>query len=518
MYDIPRTADLSGITQPAPADPVAVIMGNASLLGIGYLLVGRRVLGFFCALISVGLFAVIGGVEHAGWVQWLLLAWWAGTIGHGWRVARRRPTTTLLGQRVGAGVLAVVVLGTFVIVRVDLDGRADDAFAAHERGECGHTLSVVDDVGFWQRVGDGPVADRLFDAAQACRLVQRARTQARTDRLLAAETMANYERLPGARWTGARRYHGDLLLDQASADLRAGLAEGDQPAVEKGFDLLATLRAEFPNRQEDTDEVREAFLAGLPTDDACRTVDVTDWITEQDAETDDLDRARTVAATVAPAALLTCADTRLAANDPTGARAGYQQVLDTYPNDPGVARAKRGVTLATWAIQLNEVRALVKTTYSDELPEYCTNPKPYGAARPYTGHGTFPVMVFGQDTQRNVLPKNWRATDPKHATLIVCAGEVEYGDVVRTCIYYKNSGLGAGVRVPFHKQKVPVQVYELRTGRKIANFGLQIDGAACRPEFIDYTAPIGLDPGPGPQYVEASPENIRAAYRTMIIR
>lgn len=521
MHDLPPTTDPSWTTPPrstAPRDPVAVMVGNASLWGVGYLLLGRRLLGVVCALISAALLVVLGGVAHAGWVQWLLLAWWAGMIWHGRRATRGRPTATITWQRVGTSVLAVVVLGAFVIVRLDVNGRADHVDTAHARGDCARALSIADDVGFWQRIGDGPVADGILDSVEACRLVQLARAQAGTDRLLAAETMASYERRPDALWTDARRYREDLLLDQARDDLRAGLADADQPAMDKGFDLLATLRAEFPNRQEDTDDVLAGFLAGLPTDDACHTVDVTDWIVEQDAETADLDRARTVAAEVTPLALLTCAGTLLAANNPTGARARYQQLLDTYPDDPGVPRARRGVTLATWAIQLNEVRALVRTTYPDELPAYCTNPRPYGAARPYTGRGTFPAMVFGQDAQRKILPGGWRANDPKNASLIICAGETEYGDVARTCTYYKNSGFGAPVPVSFHKRKIPVRVYELRTGRKLADFGLQINGAACRPEFLDYSHPVGIDTGPGPQYVQSSHEDIRAAYRTVVIR
>ncbi|GAB3449489.1 tetratricopeptide repeat protein [Actinophytocola sediminis] len=521
MCAVPPTTNLSGTTplgSTTPRDPVAVVLGNASLFGVGYLLLGRRLLGVACALISIALLGVLGGVTHAGWVQWLLLFWWAGMIGHGWRTASRPPKAVIPWQRVCAGVLGVVVLGAFVIVRLDLNGRADEADAAHAHGDCERTSSIADDVGFWQRIGNGPVADGILDAVEACRLIQRARVQARTDRLQAAETMASYERRPDARWTDARRYREDLLLDQARDDLRAGLADAYQLAMEKGFALIATLRAEFPNRQEDTDKVLDEFLAGLPTDDACRTVDVTDWIVKQDAETDDLDRARTVAAKVTPLALLTCADTQLAANNPTEARAGYQQLLDTYPNDPGVTRAKRGHTLATWAIQLIEVRALVQTTYANEMPAYCTNPRPYGAARPYTGHGTFPAMVFGQDAHRKGLPKNWQANDPKNATLIICAGEVTYGAVAQTCTYYKNAGFGEGVLVSFHQQKIPVRVYEVRTGRKLADFGLQIDGAACRPEYLDYTFPVGADTGPGPQYVESSTEDIRAAYQTMIIR
>ncbi|MGH3875528.1 MAG: tetratricopeptide repeat protein [Actinophytocola sp.] len=520
MYQPQEPAvDLSWTSPPrprAPRDPVAVALGNASLFGVGYLLLGRRLLGVATALISLVLLVVLGSAAHSGWLQWLLLGWWAGMIGHGWLAARRVPTTTMTGQRVGAGVLAVVVLGAFVVVRFDVDGRADDMDVAHADGDCGLALSIVDGVGFWQRIGDGPVADGMLDAAAACRLVQRAREQATTDRLLAAETMAGYERRPDARWTGARRYREDLLLDQAGDDLLAGLTDAHRLDLEHGFDLLARLRSEFPNRQHDADAVLDDFLAGLPTDDACRTVDVTDWIARQDAETEELDRAGPVVAEVAPDALLACADTRLAAGDPTGARDRYRQLLDTYPNDPGAARAKRGSTLATWAIQLGEVRALVQTTYPNEIPDYCGNPKPYGAAPRYSGRGTFRAMVFGQDTQRNSLPKAWRAADPKNAALVICAGETDYGAVTETCPYVPTTGGGPTRYVSFHKQKVPVRVYEVRTGRRVSNRALQIGGTSC-PQIISVET-YGTDIGPGSQYVESSRADIRAAYQPLIVR
>ena len=95
----------------APRDPVAVALGNASLFGVGYFLLGRRAQGVLAALVSVVLLVVLGSAAGSGWVQWFLLAWWVTTIGHGWLAARRRPTATRTRQRIGAGVLAVVVLG-----------------------------------------------------------------------------------------------------------------------------------------------------------------------------------------------------------------------------------------------------------------------------------------------------------------------------------------------------------------------------------------------------------------------
>jgi hypothetical protein len=507
MYQPPEqpAADMFDARPLVPGDPVAVAVGNASLFGAGYFLLGRRVLGVLAALVSVVLLVILGSAAGSGWVQWVLLAWWVTMIAHGWRAARRRPAATRTRQRIGAGVLAVVVLGAFVVVRVDVDGRADDMDTAHVRGDCGLVLSVVDGVGFWQRIGDGPVADGMLDAADACRLVQRARAQARTDRVLAADTMASYARLPQARWTGAHRYREDLLLDQAGDDLRTGLTTVTQ--LDSGFVLLTGLRSEFPDRRGDANALLDEFLAGLRKNNACHTVEVVDWIAGQHADTAELDRARAVAVAFAPTALLSCADSRLAAGDPTVARTHYQRFVGTYPDDPGVSRAKRGVTLAGWAIQLGEVRALTHTTYPDEIPAYCKHPKPYGAAPRYTGHGTFRAMIFGQDTMRNNLPRGWRSPDPKSAAIVVCAGATQFGGTTQTCPYTSSSGGGGVSYVSFHRQKVPVRVYEVRTGRRVANRALEIGGAGC-PQIIF---------GSGPQYVSSSREDIRAAYRSLIV-
>ncbi len=516
MYQPPEqpAADLFAARPPVPGDPVAVALGNASLFGVGYFLLGRRVLGVLAALVSVVLLVVLGSAAGSGWVQWVLFAWWVAMIGHGWRAARRRPAATRTRQRIGAGVLAVGVLGAFVVVRVDVDGRADDMDAAHVHGDCGLALSVVDGVGFWQRIGDGPVADGMLDAAGACRVVQRARGQARTDRLLAAETMASYARLPEARWTGAHRYREDLLLDQAGDDLRAGLTTVTE--LENGFALLTRLRSKLPDRRKDVDAVLDEFIAGLRKNNACHTVEVIDWIAGQHADTTELDRARAVAVAFAPTALLSCADNRLAAGVPTVARTHYQRFVGTYPDDPGASRAKRGVTLATWAIQLNEVRALVQTTYEDQIPAYCKHPKPYGAAPRYTGHGTFRAMIFGQDTLRNNLPPGWKSPDPKSAAIVICAGAAQLGEVTQTCPYTSSSGGGGVSYVSFHKKKVPVRVYEVRTGRRVLNRALQIGGSSCPQIIFEQTPGSGL--GPGSQYVSSSREDIRAAYRSLIVR
>ncbi|HEX2134244.1 MAG TPA: hypothetical protein VHH15_22090 [Actinophytocola sp.] len=514
MYPVfdPPTVELR---LPRKRDPFAVALANASLLGIGYLLLGRRVLAALCAGASITLVVILGTTERAGWLQFVLFAWWVAVILHGLVLAVRRPgnATDVRAHRVVAVAVAVPVVATFVLVRVDVNGMADDADTAHRVGECDTVLSIVDGVGFWQRVGDAPVADGLLDSAAACRVVRRAREEARTDREAAAATIADYEELPAARWDGAHQYRADLLLDQAADDLDEGLRR-DLVALENGFDLLATVRGEFPDRRGDVTDTLDDFLGRLADNDACHTAEIVDWLAEQKTPTAELDRAAEAVPRVAPTALVACADYLLANKNPSGARTRYQQLAKQYPSNPLAPRAKRGITKATHAIQLAELIRRLRST-PNEQPRYCKNPTPYGAAKPYRGPGPHRALIYGQDFQRDSLPRGWRATDPTNAVLIICAGESKHGDAVQTCPYTGGIVAGGYTDVTFHKRKIPVRVFEVRTGRLVRGGAVQIGGASC-PATIQYTY-YGVDTGPpSNDYVNSSTSDIRDAYRPLI--
>ncbi|MCT2585797.1 tetratricopeptide repeat protein [Actinophytocola gossypii] len=515
MYPVfdPPTVELR---LPRPRDPLAVAVGNASLLGVGYLLLGRRVPAALAAVGSITLVVVLGTTERVGWLQYVLFAWWVAGIAHGFLVARRRAGRPehVRRHRIVAAAVAVPVVATFVIVRVDVNGMADDADAAHRAGECDSVLATAAGVGFWQRVGDGPVADALIDGAAACRLVVRARDEARGDREAAAATIARYEDLPDARWDGAHQYRADLLLDQAAEDLGDGLVR-QLTALDNGFGLLATVRDEFPDRRDDVTRVLDDFLGQLPDNDACDTTEIVDWMHQQRERTAELDRAAEIIGQVAPTALVGCADYLMAHDNHTGARARYEQLAKQYPKSQLAPRAKAGVTRATHAIQLDTLRERLRTTYTDEQPAYCRNPSPYGAAKPYRGPGPHRALVYGQDFQRDSLPRGWRAKDAANATLIICAGEGDYGDSVQTCPYTGGLAPNGVTYVTFHKRRIPVRVYEVRTGRVVRGGSVQIGGTSC-PAVIHYTT-YGVDIGPpSTDYVESSTSDIRDAYRPVI--
>jgi hypothetical protein len=73
--------------------------------------------------------------------------------------------------------------------------------------------------------------------------------------------------------------------------------------------------------------------------------------------------------------------------------------------------------------------------------------------------------------------------------------------------------------VSFHRIAVPVQGYELRTGKRVVSTTVEIDGASC-PDRLSYSGdPRLIDFGPGSDvYVNASAANVRAAFQRVFVR
>ena len=222
---------------------------------------------------------------------------------------------------------------------------------------------------------------------------------------------------------------------------------------------------------------------------------------------------------VAPAALVGCGDSLMTADDWTNARTRYRQLLDQHPADRLTARARDGINRATQAIELANVRSLLVQdgAEDDTQPAYCSKPAKYSGAAPY-GKGTNRALFFGNDTYTDKLPSSWRTTDPAHAVLVICAGDEDYGTAVQTCPYQSETSPYSPTNVTFRKIAIPVKVYELRTGKRVAKRKIQISGASC-PRRISYTTYGPLDTGPPTeQYVKASTADVRAAFQPLIKR
>lgn len=461
--------------QPAPAarprDPLAVALGNASLLGVGYAMLGRRGLAIVGALVSVALVAVLTLAVRTVWFEVIVLGWWAATIWHGWHLAGGRRQSRQGGvrrQRLIALAVTIPVLLAVGLLRFDASRIEGEVAEARRTGDCTRALDSLDSRWAGHRVANAPLAAGGDDTIRACD-----------------------------------------LLSRSAKDLNTALT-GDTDALKPAFGRFATVLANLPGHEKLVQEVLDDFLDRLPTKDPCETTAITNWLRDRRAG-GVLRRATATVPRIAPAAIVTCGDTLMAANSWQEARERYQQLLKQYPDHKLAAKATAGVTQATYAIELANVRSLLGTSSSGETPAYCTKPAPYSAAPPYGGGGANRALVYGDATYATQLPTLWRATDVTNAVVVICADETDYGAPVETCPYTSESGVSGAVT--FHKIAIPMSVYELRTGKLLGRTQVQIGGASCPDVF--YAPTYGGGPPPQ-EYVTPAPADVHAGFQGLI--
>lgn len=454
---------------PGPADPFAVALGNASLLGIGYLLLRRTWLAVLTLVVTVTLVIVLTESTPAVWLEVVVVLWWAALVAHGWFLARPRPRPVRpWGQRAVALAVTVPVLAAFGVLRFDAAGIEDDVTTARGAGDCRQAVTATDQLGFGHRVVDAPLVAR------------------------AEETVAACERL-------------------RAADKALGVAlTGDIDALETGFATLSEVLAERPGHERMVATTLDGFLDRLPKVDSCLATKVTDWLREHKPG-GALAPAADIVPRVAPQAVVGCGDRLMAASDWGVARDHYQQLLDEYPEHELAPTAQQGVRKATLAIELDNVRGLLAPAGS--LPRYCDSPAPYSGAAPYVPNRPNRALVYGSEPNTNKIPPGWLARDVTDAVVVICAGESEYGAAVDTCLYDSTSDPGVSGWVTFRKIAIPLRVFEVRTGRQVASFKLEIGGGSC-PTFLSW---YGSVTPPSNEYVAASPADVRAAFRPLLI-
>lgn len=460
-----------------PHDPLAVALCNASLLGVGYLMLRRRRLALAAVVVTVVLVSqVVSKADSAYEVA--VLVWWVVVIGHGWFLARRvggegGGRARARGRRLVALGVTLPVLLAVGLLRFDAARIGQSVSDARERGDCAGVLSAQGEVWFGHRIADAPLSARGDDVVRACERLRTARTELAT------------------------------------------ALTGDTDALKHGFGTLASVLAQ-PGNEKTVETALDGFLRGLPTKDSCDTVTVTDWLHDRGSSDDVLDRSADTAERTAPAALMGCGDDLMADDSWDQARTHYQQLLDRYPDDDLADRARKGARQATLRIELANVRNLLSGG-TDTQPEYCSSPAKYSGAKP-VGKGTNRALFYASDEYGIAsdypkrFPGSWKAGDAADAVLVVCMGEDTYGPSVETCPYESESS-GVLSYVSFHKIEIPVKVYELRTGKLIADRKIQIGGTSC-PSVV--YAEEGSDPGP--RYVKASKSDVNAAFRPLVVR
>ncbi|MFI9170181.1 tol-pal system YbgF family protein [Streptomyces lincolnensis] len=471
VFHLPRPQD-------RPHDPLAAALGNASLLGIGYLLLGRRKLAVTAATTTLVLVLLVVSEARTSY-EIAVAVWWVLGIAHGWFLARRGTRRVAVRrQRLLALAVTVAVLLTAGLLRHDAHRVAGDVDEARQDGDCARVVSAQGEVWWGDRVGDAPLTASGDEVVRAC------------------------ER-----------------LETATADLNSALT-GDTEALEKGFDTLAKVLAE-PGHGKTVETTLNGFLRGLPTEDPCTTVAVTDWLRQRVPSQDVLDRSTATAERTAPAALVGCGDDFMADDSWDEARTRYEQLLDRYPGGDLADRARKGARKATLNIELDTVRKLLVDS-ADGQPTYCSDPAKYSGAEP-AGKGTNRALFYGGDEYSVLrdyvkqLPGSWKADDASDATLVVCMGEDTFGTSVETCPY-ENESTGAVTYVSFHKVEIPVKVYEVRTGRLVTDRKIQISGTSCPSRFSYFSTSDGDTSPPSTRYVTTSKSGVRAAFEPLVVR
>ncbi|WBB59526.1 hypothetical protein O7599_28775 [Streptomyces sp. WMMC500] len=425
-------------------------------------------------------------------------------------------------DRLVALLVAAPVILACTALRLDASRIEGNAADAHRADKCAEAVSDLDGLWFGHRLADAPLTARAEESTEACELLLKAERQAAGDRVRGARTLKAYAEHPGALWDGAADQRADLLLAEARDELEAGLT-GDTDALSAGFGHLSTVLDEFDggddsggeDRGGDVDDRLDEFLGALPTDDACQTKEVTDWLGAYEAGDDGLARAADVVPEVAPAAMVDCGDKLMADDTWKQARTQYEQLLDEYPDHELAGAAEAGVERADLAIQLDKVRGLLEPGPYGEKPGYCDNPAPYRGAKAYRGDGPHRAMLIGQSKHRAKLPSSWLAKDPKDAVAIICAGGSKHGATVANCPYESDLAVGGVQNVAFKNREIPVRVYELRTGKLAKKTTVEIGGSSC-PAVLEYTY-YGVDAGPPSEvYVTSSESDVRAGYESLI--
>ncbi|SEC73961.1 hypothetical protein [Streptomyces melanosporofaciens] len=464
---------------PRPHDPLAVALGNASLLGVGYLLLRRRGLAVLAVAVTVVLVSLLVSTADPAY-EVAMLVWWAAVIAHGWFLARGEAGRdggrgAVRGQRLVALGVTLPVLLAVGLLRFDASRVGESVAGARERGDCAKVVSAQDGVWFGHRMADAPLAARGDEIVEDC-----------------------------------------YRLDAAGGQLTTGLT-GDTASLQGGFETLASVLAQ-PGNEKTVETTLTRFLRGLPAEDPCATVAVTDWLRERKRSHDVLDRSAATARRTAPAALVACGDDLMGRSDWTAAQAHYKRLLDQYPGDGLTAKARAGVKKATLSIELANVRNLLAPGTGAQ-PAYCSKPAKYSGAKPLR-KGINRALFYGGETygddHADKLPGSWKAAGATDAVLVVCMGEDTFGNSVQTCPY-RPRGSGSTTYVTFRKVAVPVKVYELRTGKLVSHRTLQIGGSSC-PAVITYYSGSS---GPGPasnRYVSASTSDVRSAFRPLVDR
>ncbi|MEU6246727.1 hypothetical protein [Glycomyces sp. NPDC047010] len=442
------------------ADPVAAVAGNATMLGIGYMLMRRPVLAA-AALCGTGflVWSAAVQVENPLW-RFMLPAWGLAAILHAWWLTRRTVPSPLVDPSgavrrlryfaVTAAALVLLSLGWF---RIDAWWTVHDAEAAQAAGDCADAVAALDTLDAVHRVAFGPVTVRADEEREACEILLAALEEAPSE---AAAGLAEYLEHPGALWDGAGPERAARLLEAAAAGGALDLTD-----VGNAFAQLETVLDETPGQAGAVRGVVEAFMADLADMPPCHGYAADHWLAEQDWDATELTEPVAAAAADAPVRTLRCGQEWADGGDLEEAAVLYREFLAEYPGHELAAEAADGVL---------------------DTGSYCADPVAYTGAPAYSGRGPHPMRLQGTTSEDRGFPAGWLGADAAGTELVVCV-TAEVGDFQDSCRYQRSDG--SLLWATFYAHRFNITAYELRTGEAVADYSRQI-GEPC-PDTMDGT-------------------------------
>jgi hypothetical protein len=474
---------------------VAAALGNATLLGLGYLFLRRWKSAVGAVAGSAVLLLVVSAVGQPAW-PWraVLVLWWLATIAHAWLLAGGRRAAG--GQPARAGWQRAVAVGAAAVVcsvavGVAADARRVDAAAAdaHRANHCDEAVATWDQLGFLHRAVHPLVGVRAEGGAEACELLAGALAVAEDRPEVAAGRLGDYLDHRYGLWRGAAERRVELLLSHAEEALDAAL-DGSLRNLESGIGAVAAVLVEAPDRVDEGNRIVAAYLDRLPDADACHARSNVDWLHEHRPDGSALDRAMEPLDEIAPPILVACGD-QLVVSDQLAAQEVYGTLLDRYPAHPLAGTA-------ALAIEGAEVRRLLEGwpdhATVESYPPYCEEPAPYRGAEPYSGPGPHRVAVFGDSGFVAHVPAPWQAEGLTDTVLVLCVDTPDYGAQLGTCRYgpewqlEPSGSAGEGVTLPLHVREYRILAYELHSGELVSDV-VVASGGDC-PPYLYYAGQV----------------------------
>ncbi|MGA8115707.1 MAG: hypothetical protein WCA46_18765, partial [Actinocatenispora sp.] len=125
-------------------DPLAVAVGNASLLGVGYLMLGWRRLAAGTGLVTLVLVVLLASAYRTTWFEVVVALWWVALVAHGWHLARGRTRPAQVrGPRLVALCATVPVLLVVTLLRVDAARIEQSVTEARAGGDCAQASNAL---------------------------------------------------------------------------------------------------------------------------------------------------------------------------------------------------------------------------------------------------------------------------------------------------------------------------------------------------------------------------------------